>query len=101
MKALAGIALAVLSLAACNDKDSTSIITPGDSARGAVYTMNNAAAANYVNVYSRAANGTLTRMDSVATSGRGSGPDPMFGTDPLGSQDAVLLNDTHTLLFVV
>jgi 6-phosphogluconolactonase len=91
------VAAAALGLAACDS------VTGSDDNpdNGAVFTMNNAAAANYVIIYARADNGTLTRMDSVSTGGRGSGPDPVFGTDPLTSQDAVILSDDHRLLFVV
>jgi len=73
----------------------------GDQDGGAVYTMNNAAGANYVIVFSRDEDGTLTRTDSVATDGAGSGPHPVFATDPLESQDAVILSDDNRFLFVV
>ncbi len=70
-------------------------------APGAVFTTTNADSANFVVVFARTAAGGLARVDSVATGGRGSGPDPMFGTDPLGSQDAVILSNDNRLLFVV
>lgn len=96
MKAWCILALATLPLAACDDTTSFT-----NTNNGAVFTMNNAASANYVIVFSRANDGTLTRMDSVATGGLGSGPHPVFGTDPLESQDAVILTDDNRLLFVV
>jgi len=82
--------------AACDD-----LGTGGNDDNGAVYTMTNVAGANRVVVFSRDANGTLTRVDSIATGGQGSGPDPVFGTDPLTSQDAVILSDDNRFLFVV
>lgn len=90
------VGLAAGMLAGCDD-----VLDIGDDAEGAVFTMNNAAAANYVVVFERDEEGRLTRMDSVSTGGRGSGPDPTFGTDPLTSQDAVILSDDNELLFVV
>jgi 6-phosphogluconolactonase len=91
---------AALSLGAC-DGLFGSDDSGGGSNGGAVFTMNNSASANYVVAFSRDENGVLARVDSVATGGKGSGPDPTFGTDPLASQDAVILSDDHSLLFVV
>lgn len=96
MKAWGILLAAALPLAACDNLG----VGNGDDG-GAVYTTNNLAAANHVVVFSRDANGGLTRVDSVATGGRGSGPDPVFGTDPLASQDAVILSDDNRFLFVV
>lgn len=92
-------AVAVLALGACDDIFGSDD-EGGDDGR-AVYTMNNAASANYVIRFARADDGTLSRVDSVATGGRGSGPDPVFGTDPLTSQDAVILSDDNRFLFAV
>ncbi|HST62083.1 MAG TPA: beta-propeller fold lactonase family protein [Longimicrobium sp.] len=92
------IALALLPLAACDDVFGSD---DDDESAGAVFTMNNAASANYVIVFARDDDGSLERTDSVATGGRGSGPHPVFGTDPLESQDAVILSDDNRLLFVV
>lgn len=72
-----------------------------DDNAGAVYTMTNSAGTNHVLVFGRGDDGSLTFRDSVATGGAGSGPDPVFGTDPLTSQDAVILSDDHRHLFVV
>lgn len=92
------LAVAALGLTACD-----SIFGSDDDGGGggAVFTMNNAAAANHVIVFDRAEDGGLTRVDSVATGGRGSGPHPVFGTDPLESQDAVILSSDNRFLFVV
>jgi len=98
MKAWGLIALAALPLAgaACDSLD-----IGNDDNDGAVYTSTNRASGNQVLVFVRDDNGGLTLRDSVATGGLGSGPDPQFGTDPLTSQDAVILSDDHNLLFVV
>ena len=94
------LALALLPLAACEDILGDDDDDLGGDGDGAVFTMNNAAAENYVIVFSRGDDGGLTRVDSVSTGGRGSGPHPVFGTDPLESQDAVILSDDNRLLFV-
>ncbi|MFL5386488.1 MAG: lactonase family protein [Longimicrobiaceae bacterium] len=94
--ALPALALS-LGLGACDG-----LFGLGDDANdGALYTMTNAAGANHVLVFSRGDDGRLTFRDSVSTGGAGSGPDPVFGTDPLTSQDAVILSDDHRFLFVV
>lgn len=85
---------AALLLAACDNLD----FNDDD---GAVYTTTNGASANYVVVFKRDHDGGLTLRDSVATGGRGSGPDATFGTDPLTSQDAVILSDDNRFLFAV
>jgi len=90
---------AALSLGACDGIFGSDDDDGSDG--GAVFTMNNAASANYVVIYSRAEDGSLARLDSVATGGKGSGPDPTFGTDPLTSQDAVILSEDNRFLFVV
>ena len=59
---------------------------------GAVYTMDNASAANHVLAYRRAANGTLTPDGSFATGGRGTG-------SGLGSQSAIVLSSSGRWLF--
>lgn len=93
------VLLAALPLAACEDVFGSDD-NDGDDG-GAVYTMNNAASANYILVYDRDDDGSLTRMDSVSAGGQGSGPHPVFGTDPLESQDALILSDDNRWLFAV
>lgn len=89
-------ALFLLAATGCDSED------PGDDdVAGAVFTMTNAATSNEVVVFQRATDGALTRMASVATGGRGSGPPDMFPSDPFGSQDAVILSADHRFLFVV
>jgi 6-phosphogluconolactonase len=97
MKAWWMMVVAALPLAACEDV----LGGGGDDGEGAVYTMNNAAGANYVLVYERDDDGGLTLMDSVSAGGQGSGPHPVFGTDPLESQDALILSDDNRWLFAV
>lgn len=92
------VMLAVLPLAACDDVFGSD---DDDGDGGAVYTMNNAASANYILVYDRDEDGSLTRVDSVSAGGQGSGPHPVFGTDPLESQDALILSDDDRWLFAV
>jgi 6-phosphogluconolactonase (cycloisomerase 2 family) len=90
--------LAALPLAAC---DGVFGSDNGDDEEGALYTMNNAAGGNYVIAFERGDDGRLTRMDSVPTGGRGSGPHPVFVSDPLESQDAVILSEDNRMLFAV
>ena len=72
----------------------------GDESRnrpGAVYTLTNAAGGNEVVAFHRAENGSLTPLGTFATGGNGVG-----GTlDPLTSQFAVVLNESHDALFAV
>jgi 6-phosphogluconolactonase (cycloisomerase 2 family) len=64
------------------------------SPAGAVFTLSNDAAGNTVLVYARAADGTLTQVDEVATGGLGSG-------GGLGSQGALTLSDDGRWLLAV
>ncbi len=64
---------------------------------GAVFVMTNAADNNQIVSYKRNADGSLQERKIFSTGGRGSGG----VTDPLGSQGALTLNETHTLLFAV
>jgi 6-phosphogluconolactonase len=61
---------------------------------GAVYTLSNDVASNEVIVFRRAADGSLQRAASYATSGKGSG-------DGLGSQGAIILSKDRRWLFAV
>ena len=69
-------------------------------ADGAVYAMTNALGNNEVKVYHRAADGTLSLAQTVATGGGGSGLQ-LAGVDSLGSAGSVQLDSAHLLLFVV
>jgi 6-phosphogluconolactonase len=64
---------------------------------GAVYTLTNQSMGNSVIVFHRAADGTLTLAGSFPTGGTGTGTGP----DPLGSQGAVVLDESNSLLFAV
>ena len=63
-------------------------------AAGAAFAMTNRSQGNRIITYSRAADGTLTRVDSVATRGTG------IGTD-LDTQDGLLLSSDHRFLYAV
>src|SRR5262245_13972280 len=99
MKLLVSVALVTLFCTTACDWDD--IAVPVVTETGAVFTMNNAASGNFVIVFARAEDGSLIRMDSVATGGLGSGPHPTFGTDPLESQDALILSADNKFLFAV
>ncbi len=64
---------------------------------GAVYVMTNSSTANEIVLFERDADGLLTRGESVATGGRGSGG----GIDPLGSQGALILSQDERFLYAV
>jgi 6-phosphogluconolactonase len=76
--------LAVL-LAAAALVFAASASADGDRARGAVYTLTNAASGNAVAVFDRAADGSLTPEGTVSTGGLGTGAG-------LGSQGALVLD---------
>jgi 6-phosphogluconolactonase len=69
-----------------------------EAAPGAVYTMTNAADGNEVIIFSRDANGLLTKAGSVSTSGIGSGGS---GLDPLESQGSLVLSQDRKWLLAV
>ena len=64
---------------------------------GHVYVLTNQPGGNAVMVFSRDASGALTAKGSVASGGNGAGS----GTDPLQSQNPVLLRHDGKLLFAV
>jgi len=64
---------------------------------GAVYVMTNAPEGNQVHVFSRDADGALTKTASVSTGGTGSGG----GFDPLGSQNSLVLSPGKRWLLAV
>ncbi|MBA2456709.1 MAG: beta-propeller fold lactonase family protein, partial [Nocardioidaceae bacterium] len=63
-----------------------------EGAAGAAFAMTNRSQGNRIITYSRAADGTLTRVDSVSTRGTG------IGTD-LDTQDGLLLSSDHRFLY--
>ncbi len=64
---------------------------------GEVYTMTNDPSGNEVAVFDRAADGTLTLAETVATGGNGSGG----GTDPLASQNSLVVSRNGKWLLAV
>jgi 6-phosphogluconolactonase (cycloisomerase 2 family) len=70
--------------------------------RGAVYVQTNTAPANYVMVFDRSSNGTLTPAGRVATGGVGKpAGNPPLGIPFLDSAGSVTLSDNGQFLFVV
>jgi 6-phosphogluconolactonase len=85
-----------------------SVLAQEDSEGGAVYVLTNLAQGNAVVVFHRNADGTLTRMEEVATGGLGSGPGelppgfgPGPGPNPLDSQDGLVLTEDGRFLLAV
>ena len=70
------------------------IAAAAPAAVGAVYTLTNATTGNAVQVFNRAADGSLTIAGAFATGGLGTGAG-------LGSQDALVLSRDHRWLFAV
>jgi len=72
---------------------------------GRIYVLTNQASGNTIVVLNRAADGTLTRVQEVATGGSGSGPiplpPPIGGPNPLDSQDALISTPDHRFLLAV
>ncbi len=68
---------------------------------GAVYIANNSPDGNQVQVYSRAADGSLVFSGSFATGGLGSGAGITVPADPLGSQRSLVLSADNRWLFAV
>jgi 6-phosphogluconolactonase len=68
-----------------------------DTPVGAIYAMTNDAAVNKIVVFDRSEDGTLTKVDAVATGGAGSGG----GVDPLVSQGSVVLSRGDQWLLAV
>ena len=78
----------------------SSLVPPVARAQGAVYAMTNAIGQNQVLVYHRASDGTLTLMQTIATGGGGCGVQ-LAGSDSLGSQGGLILDNDHHRLFAV
>lgn len=62
--------------------------------------MTNALGNNQIEVYQRASDGTLSLVQTIATTGGGSGVQ-LDGTDSLGSEGGLMLDKNHTHLFAV
>lgn len=80
------------------------LLLPGVAwGQGAVYAMTNAQGTNQIVVWSRASDGTLTKIQTIATGGGGSGI--QFGgaddNDTLGSQGSIVIDAAHRHLFAV
>lgn len=87
---LGALALATMLLLSTASTVPASAATPA----GAVFTLSNDPAGNTVEVFDRAADGTLSPSGSVSTGGLGSG-------DGLGSQGALVLSDDGRWLLAV
>jgi 6-phosphogluconolactonase len=113
-----GLLLAsTLVLAACSDSPSSTapMLSPTNDASldrggssgavensstaraGAVYTLTNRVDGNEVVAFRRATDGSLTRIGTFATGGKGVGG----AVDPLASQYSVILDEDHRSLFAV
>lgn len=80
----------------------------GGAVTNRVYVMSNLAEGNTIVVYNRAADGSLTLLQEVATGGFGSGPGllppprpPFGGAIPLDSQNALVLTQDGRFLLAV
>src|SRR4051794_39144690 len=91
---ITGVFVLALSLAGSPVADCQ---VPSASSVGNVYVMTNKAEGNSVLVYSRAADGSLQRIQEAATNGLGTG----VTQDPLMSQGALALSGDGKLLFAV
>jgi 6-phosphogluconolactonase (cycloisomerase 2 family) len=98
LRPLALFLLLAAPLAGCDDEEPV----PDDpEVIGTLYTMTNDAGGNEVVVYDRLDDGTLDERDRVSTGGNGSGPGDPVPSDPLMSQDALVLSPDGHLLFAV
>ena len=78
----------------------TFAFSPSALADGAVYAMTNALGNNQILVYHRASDGTLTLVQTIGTSGGGSGLQ-LSAVDSLESAGSLQLDEEHHLLFAV
>jgi 6-phosphogluconolactonase (cycloisomerase 2 family) len=92
-------ALLVLGLALAAIPATASTALAG-SAVGAVYVQTNTAPANFVRVFFRAADGTLTPGPMVATGGSGSATAPPLGLAITDSAGSVTLTENNNVLLV-
>ena len=77
------------------------LAAPAAADPGAVYTQTQDPAGNEVVVFARAADGTLTEVQRIATGGVGAPATPPFGFPILDSQGGVELTDNGRLVFAV
>ncbi len=75
-------------------------VSAGPTQDGTVYAMTNQAGANSIVAYARFSDGTLTMLQSVPTGGGGSGIQ-INGNDALGSEGAVVLDQSRQMLYAV
>jgi 6-phosphogluconolactonase len=97
-----GILLACLVICAAALWAPTAQTDEGNNGRRAVYVQTNTAPANYVMVFDRASNGTLTPAGRVATGGAGKpAGNPPLGIPFLDTAGSVTLSGNGHFLFVV
>lgn len=82
-------------LAGAAQKD---LFRPDNLRSGAVYVMTNQIANSVIAFSRNPKDGTLTEVDTEPTQGAGN---PVPPVDPLGSQDAIVLNDDFRFVFAV
>lgn len=93
---LAFVLALALPFAGCDDGD-----PDPPTVIGTLYTMTNDAGGNEVVVYDRLDDGTLAERARVSAGGNGSGPGVEVPSDPLMSQDALILSPNGGHLFAV
>lgn len=113
--------LLTLALAACVTLAGTGLVAEGAYARdayarghhpwqhaprhddkgGVVYVMSNDDAGNQVLVFARARNGRLTAVPQAGVATGGAGAASNAPVDPLGSQNALVYDESHGFLFAV
>jgi 6-phosphogluconolactonase (cycloisomerase 2 family) len=75
-------------------------VFPPAASAGTVYAMTNSLGHNEIEVYSRASDGSLSMIQTIATTGGGSGFQ-LAGNDSLGSQGSLMLDQNHSRLYAV
>jgi DNA-binding beta-propeller fold protein YncE len=101
------ILAAVATAAVCSISGATGAIAstgaPADlshPAAGVLFAQTDDPAGNAIAVFDRAADGTLSRVDTVSTGGLGGALEGAV-VDPLASQGSLLYDPDHSMLFVV
>src|SRR5262249_30864096 len=97
----AGLALAVAAAVLTTSLVAQESFRTAPAASGAVYVMTNDPSRNAVLQFRRHANGQLTFEDHQSTGGRGGTGNGVGAVDPLGSQDALVLNGDGSRLIAV